>query len=119
METYTLSRSWRPIRRSSSLAVAMLAAAALGGGYAADFSRPANAPRETDEERDARKAREARHSAEAIAAAQARREKREARRQSDRERTARQQGRTLQANAGCVPRPENAPTPKPKTLESL
>ena len=22
-------------------------------------------------------------------------------------------------NAGCVPRPENAPTPKPKTLESL
>jgi hypothetical protein len=30
-----------------------------------------------------------------------------------------EEARSHLQNAGCVPRPENAPTPKPKTLESL
>ena len=90
------------MRRTSSVALAMLAAAALGGGYPADGGTLGQSHPESSKDRKARWARESqkrkKDSAEAIAAALARREKREARKQADRERTARQQGRTLQAN---------------------
>lgn len=77
---------------------ALAMVAALAGGLSPAMQYPPIPVGETDEEAAARREREARNSAEAIAAAQARREKREARRQADRERTAQQQGRTLEAN---------------------
>ena len=78
--------------------VALAMAAALAGGMPPEIQYPTIPVGETDEEAAARREREARSPAEAIAAAQVRREKREARRQADRERTARQQGRTLAVN---------------------